>query len=453
MLRDQKGCLADSAEPQKSLARTVQHCTARHGTKQHRDPGFTSSTTMYAAFLLGLLASAAAQQLDDAELVFEDDNVGDQLGFSCGIDGNVAVVGVPGLDTAAGTNAGSVYIWELLDGEWLLTSRVFEPSDGANHQFGWSVAISGNVAIAGARLNSVALNNAGAASLIFLDQNFTQLEITAPTPGAGDLFGTAVDITANYAIVGSPRRDAGVFNAGSAYIYTISGGTTTNVVEIFASSRGFFDEFGQSVAIDGDVAVVGAPLNNDGFLSNTGSVHVFKTTDGGLTWPEQAILDAGSEANINDRFGTNVGISGGVVIAGAPLRDDGGLTSSGAVYFFTSTDGGATWPSTVRVNAPPAEAEAAAQFGYAVDIEGDNAVIGARLEDEQGNDSGIGYLYAFNATSGSWEFTATLIGEDREALDEAGFSVAITDVFAVVGAPRHDHDGLPDSGAAYIYTV
>ena len=93
--------------------------------------------------------------------------------------------------------------------------------------------------------------------------------------------------------------------------------TFSQQAKLTASDGDNNDFFGISVAIDGDTAVAGAPLDNNGDLSNQGAAYVF--TRSGTTWTEQQKLTA-SDGKANDLFGTSVAIDGDTVVAGAPWR-------------------------------------------------------------------------------------------------------------------------------------
>ena len=107
------------------------------------------------------------------------------------------------------------------------------------------------------------------------------------------------------------------------------------------------DDFGRSVAIDGDTVVIGARYDDDGG-SWSGAAYVFRTTDGGATYDEVAKLTA-SDAAEGDRFGWSVAIDGGTIVVGT-YDDDAGLTS-GSAYVFLTTDGGATYGQVAKLTA------------------------------------------------------------------------------------------------------
>ena len=126
--------------------------------------------------------------------------------------------------------------------------------------------------------------------------------------------------------------DAGGDDAGGDDWGGDGGDDYEELAKLVASDAGWADYFGGSVSISGDVMVVGAHYDDDGG-SASGSAYVFATTDGGATWSETAKLVA-SDAAMLDHFGTSVAISGNVVVVGAHQDDDADIYS-GSAYTFT----------------------------------------------------------------------------------------------------------------------
>lgn len=256
-----------------------------------------------------------------------------------------------------------------------------------------------------------------------------------------------------------------------------------------ASNTGIYDEFGSSVALDGDTLVVGAPYedsnavgvgaqaNND--APDSGAVYVF--TRSGGTWSQQAYLKA-SNPQAYDTFGASVAISGDTLVVGAPGEDSNetGLTGtgtndsaldSGAVYVFTRS--GSTWVQQLYVKASNTDVNDF--FGSSVAISGDTLVVSAPGEDsnETGvtgtgtgtNDSAIdsGAVYVFTRSGNVWSQQAYLKASNSDPSDRFGHSLAIDGDTLVVGASNEssatvgingveNNNGAPASGAAYVFT-
>jgi hypothetical protein len=201
------------------------------------------------------------------------------------------------------------------------------------------------------------------------------------------------------------------------------------------------DRFGMSVAVSGDTAVIGAP--NEGAPPGTnlgrGVAYVFTRVGGG--WIEQAKL-IGSDVMVPDKFGFSVAISGDTIVVGANLATVSGKPAQGAAYVFTRT--GATWTQQAKLTA--SDGLAGDDLGVSVAVSGDTALIGAELAR-----AGMGAACVFTRTGGTWTEQAKLTDPKGAALDQFGRAVAITGDTAVVGAILAD--GLhPEQGAAYVFT-
>ena len=228
------------------------------------------------------------------------------------------VVGVQG-DDDAGSNSGSVYVYDTDGtGEVKITA-----SDGAAHdRFGYSVAISDTHVVVGSKYDDDSGSNSGSA-YVYNTDGTGEVKITASDGAQNDYFGASVAIHGDKVIVGAYKDDDRGADSGSVYVYNLDG---TGEVKITASDGAADNYFGQSVAIQGDKIFVGAPLNDDGAGSMSGSVYVYDTDGTG------EVKITPSDAADNERFGYSVAIQGDKIVVGTPQ------TGSGAVYVY-NTDG------------------------------------------------------------------------------------------------------------------
>ncbi|MCZ6679553.1 MAG: T9SS type A sorting domain-containing protein, partial [Candidatus Poribacteria bacterium] len=264
------------------------------------------------------------------------------------------------------------------------------------------------------------------------------------------LFGNSVGISGDTAIVGAWGDDnAGGFDAGAAYIFVRNGGNWSQQAKLTALDADVDDRFGISVAISGDTAIVGAYFDDDN--GNTaGAAYIFVRN--GTIWSQQQKLLA-SDGGSNDLFGGSVAIDGETVIAAAENNEPPGGNNEGAVYVFVRN--GVTWTQQQKLTA--SDAMAADQFGWSVGISGDFVVVGARFVDDVGLpvDDFAGAAYSFLRTGPTWNEQAKLIPNDVWEFvfgAEFGFSVGISSSHVIVGAIRDDRPGgLTDAGAAYVY--
>jgi hypothetical protein len=213
------------------------------------------------------------------------------------------------------------------------------------------------------------------------------------------------------------------------------------------------DRFGTSVAMDGDIAIVGA-YTDDGTATDVGSAYILRFDPLTSTWQQEAKLTA-SDPNQNDRFGSSVDIldseSGEVAIIGA-LLDDGSGRDSGAAYIFRHT--GAGWVQEQKLL--PADGDPFDFFGKSVAITSSNgtevAAISAYLDDDGGASSGSVYVFR---NTGAWVEDDKLVANDPMNADQFGVSVDIAaangEEYLIVGAYQDDSEFVTNIGSAYVF--
>ena len=370
----------------------------------------------------------------------------DGFGSSVSISGNYAVVGTP-YDDDDGSYSGSAYIFtpnSVDPDNWEQLAKLTASDAAADDRFGQSVSISGSYAIVGAHGD----NSYSGSAYIFTPNsvnpdNWEQLaKLTAFDGAAYDHFGQSVSISGSYAIVGA-YADNSYF--GSAYIFTPNEVDPNNwnqqVVKLTASDGDAYDEFGYSVSISGDYAVVGAPYD-DPNGSYSGSAYIFRR-NGQNYWSQQAKLIA-SDGTAEDWFGQSVSISGDYAVIGARSNEGNG-SYSGSAYIFHFN--GSNWVQQQKLTA--SDAAGWDDFGSSVSIDGDCAVVGAYGDD---SNRGSAYIFRRNPVSGSWIERAKLTAPDGAAGDYFGDFVSINGNYTIVGA-RGDDDSGSGSGAAYVFNL
>ncbi len=254
------------------------------------------------------------------------------------------------------------------------------------------------------------------------------------------LFGSSVAIDADVALIGARFDTDGKSPSGSAYVYRFDGGSWTEEAKLTASDGdwGRLFGFGTSVALSGKVAVIGAPGDDDaGFGS--GSAYVYRYD--GTAWGDEVKLTA-SDAAERDWFGTSVSIDGDVAVIGAPQPWYDGGTGSAYVYRFD----GANWIEQAKLT--PYIGVNGGQFGRSVSLSGDVALIGAAHHPYDPTRGGAAYVFRFDGSS--WFQQDTLAGSDSAYGDWFGASVFVSGDVALVGAPGPEYDSNV-TGAAYVY--
>lgn len=348
-----------------------------------------------------------------------------KFGNSIDLDDTQSVIGtfsddtdVDGLNSL--TNAGAAYFQSFQAGEWIEDQKVVASDRDANANFGNSVGVSGNYAVIGA-------------------------------------------YTEKYDADGNNEFD----DAGAAYIYEKDiNGNWIEIQKIVASDRDEFTYFGSQVGISGDYLVVGCPnngtdLNNNNFIMNAGAIYVFeRNTDTGI-WEEAAKLIASDRGTL-DFFGASVDISGNNIIVGSRQDDeDSNFTNfamdAGSAYVF-NRDMFGTWYQAQKISA--SDREASDWFGISVAIDGEQLIVGARLEDESAagdeelTDAGSAYIFSYNGSA--WIQSQKITPSDRASGDLFGFDVAIDEDRIVVSSRSDDEDEndmnfVDRAGSMYVF--
>ncbi len=440
---------------------------------------------------------------------------GDSFGNAIALSGNTLVVGAPLENSnATGVNgnqadnsandAGAAYVFIRNGSTWSQQAYLKASNTGANDEFGYSVAISGDTIVVGARYegsNATGVNgnqtnnssNASGAAYVFTRSGSTwsqQAYLKASNTGISDFFGWSVAISGDTIVVGADNESSNstgvngnqtnnsASQSGATYVFTRSGSTWSQQAYLKASNTESLDGFGWSVAISGNTIVVGADgedSNSTGVNGNqtnnsalySGAAYVF--TRSGSTWSQQAYLKAsntGGGASGGDKFGYSVAISGDTLVVGADSEDstatgvngnqgDNSASNSGAAYVFTRS--GNTWSQQAYLKA--SNTGASDFFGWSVTISEDTLVVGAQYE--KSNATGVngnqadnsaafsGAAYLFTRSGGVWSQQTYLKASNTGISDSFGYSVALSEDTIVVGASGESSNatGVNGNGA------
>jgi hypothetical protein len=265
--------------------------------------------------------------------------------------------------------------------------------------------------------------------------NCPQTKLSPSDANAEDKFGVSVAVDGNLAVIGAYECDINnVANAGAAYVYEHTGSTWLQRQKLTASDASAGAQFGWSVAIEADTIAVGS-----NFANNTGAAYIF--TRSGDVWSQQQKLTA-SDACGGDYFGCSVAVSGNTVIIGA-YKDDA-LTGSAYVFVWN----GSTWDYSQKLTA--SDTKAGDCFGNSVAIDTNAILVGSYYSSpfEIGSE---GSVYYFTRNAGIWSQQAILTASDPRYADHFGSSVAFDANIAVIGAYECDINGIDNSGAAYVF--
>jgi hypothetical protein len=302
-------------------------------------------------------------------------------------------------------------------------------NDGAaDDRFGWAVDISGDYAFCGAFADD---NLRGAVYVYQRSGSGWTLsgKLLASDVAEGDQFGGSVSVDGEWAIIGAESVDLpGKADAGAAYVFHLQSGVWTEYVKLIPLNASLSLGFGHSVSISGDSVIVARFGSTN--LWNSGSADVFHRD--GAAWVHQATL-AGSDMHELDQFGYSAAIYGDYAIVSSRLHDHAGVDATGGAYIFHRS--GSTW--TQQAELQPSES-GFSQFGYQVAIGADVAMVSGF--------SGPAYIYQRNGSS--WAEKAKIIPDDFPDANMA--AVDISTDYAILGHRYEGHAGA-SCGAAYVF--
>jgi trimeric autotransporter adhesin len=352
---------------------------------------------------------------------------------------------------------------------------------GGDDVFGTSLALSGNTLVIGAPMedgSNDTASDSGAAYVLVRDSAgiwSQQAYLKASNADPGDNFGYSVAISGNLIAIGAPfeqshavgvngdQADNSKLGAGAVYLYVRdSNGQWTQAAYIKASNTAASAQFGKSVALDGNTLVVGAPM----IPILVGSTYVF-TRDANGSWSEQAVITA-SDPRADAGFSQTLALEGDTLAVGAPFH--AGMSDfSGAVYLFRRQ--GSSWSEVVRLKS--SNTESSDNFGFSIALSGATLAVGAPGED--GGSTGVGgdqndnsaassgavYLFDRDA-AGNWAQTAYIKASNAETVDSFGYSLALSGDWLAVSADNEaggstgtggteSDNTKPGAGAAYLF--
>jgi hypothetical protein len=269
--------------------------------------------------------------------------------------------------------------------------------------------------------------------------HFEKAKFFPSDANAGDSFGVAVAIDGNIAVVGAYQNDSNGSDCGAAYVYELSGSQWIEKQKLVGSDGSAGDKFGRSVAVEGDTIVVGS-YYGDSNKPDTGSAYVFSRID--ANWVECQKLVAPDAAS-GDRFGCSVAIDNNTIVIGA-YGDD---SQTGSASVFVRSD--SNWVFQQKLTA--SDAAPADFFGHSVAIDNNTIIIGAPNDDYSSlGDAGSAYLYQRQGTA--WLEQNILRASDGGSSHHFGFSVALDANRAVIGAYEGDTNVVSGAGAAYVFS-
>jgi hypothetical protein len=392
--------------------------------------------------VIGTALAWAQTTEQELKLLAPDGEAWDRFGTSVAVDGYTAVIGAA-YDDDNGQGSGSAYVFTRVAGLWTGPAKLLA-SDGASVDgLGTSVAVDGDTVVIGAPADSDNDHRSGSAYVFTRAGGvWTEQAKLLPAGGAAwDQFGWSVAVDGDTAVIGAIGDVYNCTSHGLVYVFTRTAGVWTQRAKLAPADVAPCDWFGDRVAVDGDTTLIGR-FGDDENGPMSGSVFVYTRTGG--VWTEQARLLA-SDSAVGDWFGCSVAVDGNTAVIGASQDEEEGHRS-GSAYVFTRAN--SVWTEQARLL--PTDGEAWDSFGASVALDGETAVIGAHADSDNGSNSGSAYVFA--RSEGVWSERAKLLASDGEADAEFGKSVALDGDSAVMGATGDDDNG-PWSGSAYVNQV
>ena len=388
--------------------------------------------------LLSAWAAPVRATLSEVKLVDANGSAGAQLGYDVAIDGPYAIAGAP-LDGTSGTEAGKAVVYFFDGASWTQQDELLPTVAPADGRFGWSVDLSGALAVVGAPYLVASGASPGLAYVFRRSGTAWNLEqVLAPGDGVDDdRFGQSVAVHGDTIVVGAPAQASG---GGAVYVYvpTGPGGSPPWALQQKlgpAIGPGTF--FGGSVDVWGDLMVGSTTAS-----ANGGYVHTHRRTAG--VWSITQLLE-GSDTVPSDAFGRSVAADDDRLLVGANLHVHG--ASHGAGYVLERDPIGGSWPEKAELL--EVSAGIPANLGTGAGLDGDLATLGALYGDGLVTDSGTVHAYR-EASDGTWKEVATLSASDGFAQQNFGGAASVSGDCVLVGASSDDDQGA-FAGAAYVY--
>ena len=379
----------------------------------------------------------------EQKVTASDGTANSYFGSAAALSGSAALIGADGDNSFQG----AAYLFTKSNGSWSQGQKLTASDGLAGDEFGYRVVLANDTLLVGAFTATVGGNASQGAAYLFTESNGTWSEsqkLTANDGGLFDDFGASVALDGSTLVVGANGATVGSNAAqGAVYVFTESNGTWTQTQKLTANDGAAYDNFGLSVALKGSTILVGSPQAAIGGNAGQGALYVFAESNG--TWSQVQKLTA-SDGAANSSFGESVALNGSTALIGANNATVNGHSFQGAAYIFTESNG--TWSQVQKLTA--SDGAANSNFGSAVALNGSTALIGADGSTVGGN-TYQGKAYLFMESGGNWSQSDTFIASDGAVDDYFGAALAWDGVTALISTPHPTIGGNSYQGAAYFY--
>jgi hypothetical protein len=386
----------------------------------------------------------------EARLLGHDTQPFDGFGLSLASSGSTAIVGAPGASGLGGAGAGAAYVYVRTPSGWIEQAKLVASDAAPMDYFGAAVAIEGDIAAVSASHASPGGVPLAGSVYVFerTGSTWTQTQkLVGVGADIGEGVGWSLALEGDTLVAGAAddHHSGGQFDGGAAYVFVRGPAGWTQQQRVTAGDGEAFDYFGHALALDGDRLAVGAYSDNHAHGANGGSVYVFERS--GAAWTLAQKLVPADNAS-NDQFGFSLALEGATLIAGAVGDTIQGAFSAGSAYVFERNFAG--WTQTQKLDSPtPGEYE---NFGASLALDGEWLLVGV-VAGENATVPLAGSVQVLQrATQGFGEEFAlrTTVVEPGA---EFGFSIALEDGIALVGAPGDDLPAGQNLGSVYTYRL
>lgn len=365
-------------------------------------------------------------------------------GWSVSIDGNRALVGAPHSSDFGHRENGDAYIFEResSDSEWHFVTRLLPHDLDDNDMFGAAVSLFADRALVGSYQDDDQGENSGSA-YVFKFNGKDWIEEAKLTPKVGSeraLFGASVSLYGNRALVGAYRDFQVEGISGAAYLFEVDGAEWSETEKFIPDDNTGFSQFGYAVCLTDDRLAIGA--NFESTSGTSGAVYIYDYADGDWLLTTKLRADQGA---FSSEFGSSISLAEDRVIVGAPSERQNNLSYGAAYIFDFTTQGWNRSAKFVPENGMPHD-----MFGMSVTLSLNTALVGSPLDDEAAPDAGAVYLYEYNGEE--WVFGTKLIKAGAVRGENLGFSIESSGLGFIAGA-RFDNTAGVQSGVSYFLPI
>jgi hypothetical protein len=336
--------------------------------------GVADAGTVKKAGAVYLFRRQGQKYIPEAKLTAPDATTAAEFGRVVAIQGNRVFVGARFAQVGTISDAGAVYVYRNQRGTWKLEQKISSPNAAAADNFGRALAVQGDLLVVTARKEDQALEDAGAAYVfVNKDGEWTyKAKLTAADPTSGAYFGQSVAVEGN--LIGIGARNADPNGAGAVYVFRKAGNGWKQIAKVTPSDGLKDDHYGFSLAISGDVMTVGSRRADPSGAKDAGAAYVYSLKGDSVNLVTRLTA---SDAVTGDEFGQSVAMAGDVIAVGAWRDDTGSNANQGAVYLFRRAGG--KWVQTSKITA--SDGKAGDEFGYSLAASGNRMVTGAHFAD------------------------------------------------------------------------